>query len=345
MQRDFFSLLTLLIVGASFWGCGYNMDYYAPYDPMPKATSIVNPYDGIDFENTLRLKANLHTHTKASDGNRTASEMIRAYWDRSYDVLAITDHEKHYEKETDFVDISDRKILVIRGAEITMTHHFNSLFTDHGKIYEQTVEAAIKSEIAKAKSVIVLNHPGRHKWLYPVDWYVDLYQKFPKEHLVGQEVVNSQDDYPSDKQLWDLILTKTAPLRTVYGYANDDSHAFNEIGYSYNELLTSEFTVTEVRNAITHGRSFFYSNATISKPIGKMPHVIDVIVDQDDLTIEVVATDYHKIEWFSCNRIVSNQNKISINGNVDRSYHLGRYIRFVLTGSGGQLFSQPFLIL
>ena len=40
------------------------------------------------------FKANLHTHTKNSDGGYTAEEVIELYSGKGYDILAFTDHRK-----------------------------------------------------------------------------------------------------------------------------------------------------------------------------------------------------------------------------------------------------------
>ena len=40
-----------------------------------------------------QYKANLHSHSVISDGNLTPAEMKKAYKDRGYSILAITDHE------------------------------------------------------------------------------------------------------------------------------------------------------------------------------------------------------------------------------------------------------------
>lgn len=340
-----FLAILVTSIGITTLGCQKKIDYFEPYDPMPEAHTIINPYAGVNFSTALRLKSNLHTHTTASDGNQSAVRMIRAYAELGYDVVAITDHEKHYAGNTEKITIEGREILVIRGSEITMTHHFNSLFTDFGRSsFAFTVEEAMQSEMDNAKSLLFLNHPGRHIWFYPISWYADMYRKFPKEHLLGQEVVNAADTYPTDRETWDKVLTAVSPFRTVYGYANDDSHALDETGFSYNEFLVSDFTEEEVRNAIANGISFFFSKSTIPNAMGEMPHVKSIVVDPTLLTIEVDAEKYHKIEWFSCCKIVSTSPKISINSSDERRYHLGKYVRFVLTGEGGQLFSQPFLI-
>lgn len=54
--------------------------------------TIVNPYKDVNWDTYETYLANLHTHTTASDGSLTLTEMVQEYYDRGYDILAITDH-------------------------------------------------------------------------------------------------------------------------------------------------------------------------------------------------------------------------------------------------------------
>lgn len=336
---------TLAFIGCSPDPMPDHIDLLRHFGSMPAATLIVHPYDDVDLTQISRLKANLHTHTRISDGKQTADEMIKLYAEKGYDIVAITDHEKPYAKITGMVQVAGRDVLVIQGSEITMTHHFNSLFTHHGRQNGYTIESAMRSEITNANSVVFFNHPGRHSWFYPISFYIDMYNKFPAENLVGMEVVNSEDEYPSDKETWHKVLTGISPHRTVYGFANDDAHAYAEVGFSFNEFLTDDFTEEGVRKAIVNGKSFFYSSSTVSKPTGPMPLVRNIIVNTEAMTIQVDADHYDKIEWRSCGVVVSTQTEIAINGKEhERGFNLGKYVQFTLIGKGGQLFSQPFLI-
>ena len=40
------------------------------------------------------LKANLHTHTTKSDGEKSVKERIAQYREKGYSILALTDHGK-----------------------------------------------------------------------------------------------------------------------------------------------------------------------------------------------------------------------------------------------------------
>ena len=44
-----------------------------------------------------QYKANLHCHSNLSDGRLTPEELVRAYREQGYSILAITDHEEETE--------------------------------------------------------------------------------------------------------------------------------------------------------------------------------------------------------------------------------------------------------
>lgn len=54
--------------------------------------AISNPYEEVDFALWGQYKANLHSHTNASDGTYEFYEAIEKHYALGYDFLAITDH-------------------------------------------------------------------------------------------------------------------------------------------------------------------------------------------------------------------------------------------------------------
>ena len=49
-----------------------------------------------DITGKRRLKACLHLHTTASDGDATPEQAMELYEKAGYDILAITDHYKYH---------------------------------------------------------------------------------------------------------------------------------------------------------------------------------------------------------------------------------------------------------
>ena len=73
---------------------------------------FVNPFD-VDGN---WYKANLHTHTHASDGQASLEERIRQYAENGYSVLAITDHGVG----SDAAHLSTPDFLVLDGIEVAV---------------------------------------------------------------------------------------------------------------------------------------------------------------------------------------------------------------------------------
>lgn len=63
---------------------------------------------------TKQYRANLHCHSTLSDGSLPPEELIRAYRERGYSILAITDHEAPY----DHTDASGPDFLMLTGYEV-----------------------------------------------------------------------------------------------------------------------------------------------------------------------------------------------------------------------------------
>ena len=86
-MKKFRRLTSIILVVTMLMGCGIvsvaaeDVDY-----------TINNPYGTVDFENWDQYKADLHSHTIASDGDEDMDVMIEEHYAQGYDVLALTDH-------------------------------------------------------------------------------------------------------------------------------------------------------------------------------------------------------------------------------------------------------------
>ena len=65
------------------------------------------------LEDMPQYKANLHCHSILSDGRLSPEELVEAYRDKGYSVLAITDHEATY----DHSHLSTQDFLLLTGYE------------------------------------------------------------------------------------------------------------------------------------------------------------------------------------------------------------------------------------
>lgn len=81
-----FCSISLLLAGISAFAAE---DSAAPTDID---YSIANTYKNVDWEACGQYKADLHSHTNASDGSDTLLEMTEAHYSHGFDIVAVTDH-------------------------------------------------------------------------------------------------------------------------------------------------------------------------------------------------------------------------------------------------------------
>jgi hypothetical protein len=104
---------------------------------------IVNPYTAVNWTTTNHFKANFHTHTTQSDGKLSPEEVITAYHDAGYQILALTDHSKNTWSWTKWIDAEPMTrsssteyypslfMLAVSGIEPSNSHHFGAFFTNY----------------------------------------------------------------------------------------------------------------------------------------------------------------------------------------------------------------------
>jgi hypothetical protein len=326
---------------------------------------ILNPYEGVDWENHIQYKANFHTHTTRSDGRLNPQVVVDRYHQLNYDILAITDHNEVTYPWTAFADLTASQtshnrmndapetmpenfdyenrnpvtlqMLDIQANELSRHHHMGSFFNDHNGT--ETEEESLEATAAK-NGITMLYHPGRYQErnpeIYNLQWYVDAYGNY--DHLFGLEVYNQGDRYPNDRHMWDSILTVMMPDRPVWGYSNDDMHTEPHIGRNWNLLILPELNHDQVRQGMENGLSFFVYAPQGHE--GPRPPVIESIrVDERRGTIEIIATGYDSATWISGGKIVHEGININLN-ELENTY---TYVRAKLHGPGGTVKgTQPF---
>ncbi len=182
---------------------------------------IFSPYKGIDWDNVIQARAQLHTHTTASDGYFSPHYVVDRYHELGYDILAITDHwlvtypwqefssfevsSRTYRRqdEGDLVGLShndvfvynnrnpeDLGMLAVKGAEPSHTgprnHHMVSLFSDvsgEGMDFEETLAAN-----EKAGGLSSFAHPARSRERdnNDVEDYIYFFDNYP--HIFGIDI-------------------------------------------------------------------------------------------------------------------------------------------------------------
>lgn len=165
-----------------------------------KEYTITNPYATVDWETWGQYKANLHAHSTYSDGEVLLADVIEEFYERGYDILAITDHgvvnqgwdtipelmplisynqyignikpvsSERYLEITTGADRDGRGMLDVplgieMNAVVVNKNHVNGFFCGYGQNYwgtENDYETVIKGT-HEAGGLSFINHPG--DWL------------------------------------------------------------------------------------------------------------------------------------------------------------------------------------
>ena len=219
---------------------------------------LEHPYE--DLSGSEWLRGNLHTHTTNSDGSRTPQTVLDDYADRGYDFLVISDHDIHTSLE-DYATLDSRGMVLIPGNEITRggphVLHVNS----DQKIEPHEDRQQVIDEVNGSHGFIIVNHPN----------WTTRFNHCPIEKMeewngyIGMEIYNGVicrlDGSPYATNKWDILLTAG---RRVVGFANDDSHADQDVGLGWTMACVRERTLEAVVEALLHGHHYASTGVNIS---------------------------------------------------------------------------------
>ncbi|WP_152394195.1 CehA/McbA family metallohydrolase [Paenibacillus guangzhouensis] len=209
---------------------------------------IHNPY----AQEGKWLRGSFHNHTTNSDGHHPISTVYRMYND--YDVFAISDHDRitpHTGESSiptlyEAIEVSSPQahMLLVQPPQEIMNGYTNEFTIDN---YERLSEMCVQHG-----GFSVLVHPNR---------YYSQYWKLPDmlamASYTGIEVINGDGhpEYDIAFDKWDAVLSSG---RQVWGFGNDDFHAYGQERRAWNMVLVKENNPQAVLEAIRQG-SFYVS--------------------------------------------------------------------------------------
>ena len=368
-------------------------------DTGSTTVTIISPYKDVDWENFGQFKTALHVHSTNSDGHSITSQVIEEHYAKGYDIVALTDHNyltKNWEQADKGPMTAERKAEINAGVgrdgrgligidnttEHSRTDHLNAFFADCTSESGQSPET-ILAAVESLGGITRLNHPGRytraHRPIFDgnadnqgginiskspsvVTKYVGLFMSFPS--CVGMEIINKLDnESAADRVLWDSILIRTMRYgRPVWGFADDDSHNQEGIGYAWNVMLMSCLEQDNFRNVMETGA--FYAVSRVSRlddinahlPDGgrtpswgrastefmlsqSTPSIVNIVVDEKSGSITITGADYDVIEWIADGEVIASGKTLSLH---DHREKINNYVRAQLKSSTGIAFTQPF---
>ena len=197
------------------------------------------------------LKGNLHTHTTNSDGVICPQERARAYEERGYDFLALTDHGR----VTEIDDVTTRRLILIRSTEAHAP-----MPTGGGQSHIVGLDLPKGFELPEARHtqtlIDALNDAGGKVVVAHPYWCGHSVKDLEVLHdYIGLEVFNTTCLRGIGKGTssvhWDDLL---AQRRRLFGFAVDDAHAETRDAYQgWIMVKAAERTREAVMDAIACG--------------------------------------------------------------------------------------------
>ncbi len=158
---------------------------------------ITNPYANVDWS-WNQYKADLHTHTTASDGDDTLKNMIETNYDYGFDIYAVSDHGTTSYSWTEqqvipaiqvFLGIADgsRQLVALEeGGGLTFDGNKYDIVTENGgDYYYQTYEDGTTGQKMLRVPYAIENNPTSLNNAHVNSWFVDY----------GHGIVGGTSDY------------------------------------------------------------------------------------------------------------------------------------------------------
>ena len=158
---------------------------------------ITNPYANVDWS-WNQYKADLHTHTTASDGDDTLKNMIETNYDYGFDIYAVSDHGTTSYSWTEqdvipaiqvFLGIKDgtRQLVALEeGGGMTFAGNKYDIVTENGgDYYYQTYEDGTTGQYMLRVPYAIENNPTSLNNAHVNSWFVDY----------GHGIVGGTSDY------------------------------------------------------------------------------------------------------------------------------------------------------
>jgi hypothetical protein len=270
---------------------------------------------------------------------------------------------------------------IAAGLGNTNSHHLSS-FWSNAPNRNEAVSATLTRMQEEGTGVAVLNHLGRNTGAsYSItpsasasrnisgnaaiaNVYANLFRNH--RNLIGMEIINELDNETfTDRVLWDNILSRTMPEGIpVWGFSNDDSHANEHVGFSYNLMLMPSLSASEFKFAMESGAFFAFSRVDRNRGLhaGTLrtddknggtssrftdalalpaPTISNIVVSGNTITITASGGT---VEWFS-GTSSNNNRRVGTGNSIDVSTLPAgtSYVRAeVFNANHGVLYTQPF---
>lgn len=213
--------------------------------------AISNPYADVDWDTFSAYKADLHSHTNASDGDNTTKEMAERHYELGFDIYAQTDHGtvNYSWTEKDSYDDTIKFIMMIKEGISPIVMLDKEGTAENGKAYTVTTvdgddyyaqeggHTMMRVPFANEQNPTSFNNAHVNTWF--VDWghgriggtsdYATPISAV--DELGGVSVINHPGEYTSAR---DVLTTEEAYNEDDFGYYIDK---FENILMTYDSCI------------------------------------------------------------------------------------------------------------
>ncbi len=313
----------------------------------------ISPYDDINWETIIEIKAELHSHTTESDGDIPGADLINRHIDAGYGALFITDHDCYRPSKPNrvnngelykntypwsiFTGVQGNSLITANSVELTKNKHICGYNTTYQGDANYTENTGIVN-IANGGGYSILSHMtcgGATK-----SFVKELFDTYDKELLLGIEIntCSTGIQLSVDRILYDDLLTVLVPKRKILCFAVSDTHTIATLFKGYQIVLCNDNNISDFNLSMVEGKSYACYEY-LGSGQAKAPRINSIIHDSIAKTITVNSDNSDNILWISQGNIISFENKINY-GNMN----IHKYVRIELYNSFGFTCSQPIIM-
>lgn len=200
-------------------------------------------------------KAQLHCHTRRSDGRYEPAEIARRYRDAGYAFLVFTDHNV----VTRCDEVCDGSFLALPGIEETVTCGLPPLGPHLGRLLVGEVLGAGPAQdrirrTLEGGGIPCLNHPSWTGNLWTGAWAADTVASLRGPFLV--EIWNPHSNTREDVRRWRRAVRAHGPEVPIGCVAADDCHTAAQFDRAWVMVKVCEITASALRRALLGGACY-----------------------------------------------------------------------------------------
>ncbi len=210
-------------------------------------------------------RAQLHCHTRNSDGQFEPADLARRYRDAGYSFICFTDHDR----VTRCDEVNDARFLALPGVEETIVRIVPPLGQHLSRLLVDQVlgEGAAPDRIARTQAdggIACLNHPSWTGNLWTGAWTLQTMAALPGPFLV--EIWNPHSNPDEDLRRFTGAVRAHGPEGRIWAAAADDCHTSAQFDRAWVMVKVEAITSDALRAALLCGA--FYASTGVEADFG-----------------------------------------------------------------------------